>query len=813
MVNSRYTLTGKYEQTRRSVRSRNTVRTAVLGDETQNIYSDRPGFYFARPIMSADENGNALLGPTFYLMANPSAGIMPRPGYRVFYKQNERGEWVITGADLNDLQEKGVDARWIEPNDPNRGFVNLFQIVNLNTYSIDVGLIVNVFPWQYQTSDNVVHFFEGTNAATQVDLADNDFIAPSAVSAGRTEIVPSTANKRRFALLVFNITKHLADEYPLEVYPGAEVDIVPNVRLTINEDLQTCYDVLPTDEIVIPVKAYYLEEGQTSIAGISKDIDVRQFINIPSLGTGAPADATYLVQVADADLPNAQAMGALATGLVKNTTTTGVQSIAVAGTDYTTPTGSENLSNKTITASSLIATALSLLIGGFKAIFSHANTADRTYSFPDVSGTVTLNDAAQTLTGKTIDGDDNTLQDIALTAIKTVGANVKRFITRDASGVISDATNPPLDNLQHNHTNAAGGGTLTGAAFGTQSANNVLAGPTTGSDADPTFRRLIPNDLAAGSALQFFRADATNTFIERSSGPELLVDWQYFSSSGTWNKPANAKFVHVIVVGGGGGGGSGRRGASATNRFGGGGGGAGYVTEMTYSAAQLDSSETITVGAGGTGGAQIGTNDTNGSAGSAGNPSFFGGSSASNAKLMAAGGGGGAGGTNSPTAGGAGATTWGITTQFYGSDGGAAGGATAAAAAPVGAWGPGGGGGGAGFTTGNAAGAGGAGAAANTAAFRTAGTGGGGAGGVTPGPNNGTLGGSGTTDGSSSALFGSGGGGASSGSSGFGNATGADGGGPGGGGGGGSASQNPSSSGAGGAGANGGVFVITYYSN
>jgi len=46
--------------------------------------------------------------------------------------------------------------------------------------------------------------------------------------------------------------------------------------------------------------------------------------NLPD-GDVAPADAKYLVQTADGDLPNAQAMGALASGLVVNTATTGVQ--------------------------------------------------------------------------------------------------------------------------------------------------------------------------------------------------------------------------------------------------------------------------------------------------------------------------------------------------------------------------------------------------------------------------------------------------------------------------------------------------------
>lgn len=53
--------------------------------------------------------------------------------------------------------------------------------------------------------------------------------------------------------------------------------------------------------------------------------------------SGGVTTSKYLLQQADGSLPNAQAMGALATGIVKNTTTTGVQSIAVAGTDYYSP--------------------------------------------------------------------------------------------------------------------------------------------------------------------------------------------------------------------------------------------------------------------------------------------------------------------------------------------------------------------------------------------------------------------------------------------------------------------------------------------
>ncbi len=53
----------------------------------------------------------------------------------------------------------------------------------------------------------------------------------------------------------------------------------------------------------------------------------------------APSSSTYIVQVPDASLANAQALSALATGILKSTTATGVVSIATAGTDYVAPGG------------------------------------------------------------------------------------------------------------------------------------------------------------------------------------------------------------------------------------------------------------------------------------------------------------------------------------------------------------------------------------------------------------------------------------------------------------------------------------------
>lgn len=60
-----------------------------------------------------------------------------------------------------------------------------------------------------------------------------------------------------------------------------------------------------------------------------------------SFSAAAPNNATYIVQTASTDLSAEQALGALATGIVKNTTTTGVLSIATEGTDYYKPGGTD----------------------------------------------------------------------------------------------------------------------------------------------------------------------------------------------------------------------------------------------------------------------------------------------------------------------------------------------------------------------------------------------------------------------------------------------------------------------------------------
>ena len=90
--------------------------------------------------------------------------------------------------------------------------------------------------------------------------------------------------------------------------------------------------------------------------------------------SGAPTDATYITQTPSAGLSAEQALSVLATGIVKNTTTTGVLSIAAEGTDYYGPGGTDVVVADGGTGRST-ATAYGVLCGGTTATGAHQSIA------------------------------------------------------------------------------------------------------------------------------------------------------------------------------------------------------------------------------------------------------------------------------------------------------------------------------------------------------------------------------------------------------------------------------------------------------
>lgn len=178
----------------------------------------------------------------------------------------------------------------------------------------------------------------------------------------------------------------------------------------------------------------------------------------------------------------------------------------------------------------------------------------------------------------------------------------------------------------------------------------------------------------------------------RTSAP---TDATGSSGSYTWSIPAAARYVDIYAVGPGGGGGSGRRGAAGSARFGGGGGASGSVCMVTRAADDFPQrSLSITIGAGGVGGAARTTNDTDGNAGGFGNDTLI--QSGSMLLYAQRGNGGGAGTASAGTGGSAGGAS-----MFPGVNGSS----SSITGTPTGAngtnWTAGGGGAGGGISAGN----------------------------------------------------------------------------------------------------------------
>lgn len=113
--------------------------------------------------------------------------------------------------------------------------------------------------------------------------------------------------------------------------------------------------------------------------------------------------------------------------------------------------------------------------------------------------------------------------------------------------------------------------------------------------------KLIYDPTSIGGQIAFLGGNntwtGTNTFDESITGhasTSVLV----FTSSGTWTKPSGLEYIVIKGVGGGGGGGS-VNDHGGGEVYGGGGGASGGYFEKIIPAADLSSSETVTIGSGG----------------------------------------------------------------------------------------------------------------------------------------------------------------------------------------------------------------------
>lgn len=153
--------------------------------------------------------------------------------------------------------------------------------------------------------------------------------------------------------------------------------------------------------------------------------------NWTDLGAGGSGGGSFtdFTLAADSGTPETVADGntvtiAGGTGIDTSVAATDTVTIAI-DSSVATLTGAQTLANK-------ILSQLHLLLGGFKAIFTHSNTADRTYTLPDYDGTLATRAGTETFTNKTIDADGtgNVITNIGSSEVK---AELITGLTADAS--------------------------------------------------------------------------------------------------------------------------------------------------------------------------------------------------------------------------------------------------------------------------------------------------------------------------------------------------------------------------------------------
>lgn len=250
---------------------------AVLGDKDgpggRVDIPDMNGFVYIRFPGTPDANGFAT-----YSAPSPArssnAAYANYPGAPVYVAYGYSGELEIVGANNRAFDQAGIDTRLFNPANQQSKWVYPWQITigfaSAVANSVTGSFLVTVKKYRHYVN-NIFQTFETAAQADKVDLQP---------------YIPATDMHRYAAVWV--------DTYANTAH--VTISTVQSMFTTLDDtDIQECVTERPPD--AIPHKLFYLANNQGSVTQqAAKDVDVRQFLNTPSI-LGLPNPVAYQERV------------------------------------------------------------------------------------------------------------------------------------------------------------------------------------------------------------------------------------------------------------------------------------------------------------------------------------------------------------------------------------------------------------------------------------------------------------------------------------------------------------------------------------
>jgi hypothetical protein len=234
----------------------------VMADNGEMYLTDNPGYIWVREILSHDPDSGALArGQAYEVRA--TAAFIPAYGtrVRVVYDQFDDA-WEIDRQDFSSMVENGLNPAILNWLNPYTKQIDMLSLPPLRSYAVSDGATatteVGIKNLIYLDYMGQMVAFKLSNSA-RPDIAD---YAPA-------------ANLKRLVHLWLDVDGTIA------VSQSTAKDTA--LEFTISGDLAEVMNAAP-NQLALPIGAWKIENGQTSITAADLWEDTRQWINVPQAG-------------------------------------------------------------------------------------------------------------------------------------------------------------------------------------------------------------------------------------------------------------------------------------------------------------------------------------------------------------------------------------------------------------------------------------------------------------------------------------------------------------------------------------------------